>query len=91
MPSADGSGSTPGGLTRRVRGAQLPSTDPLAVRRAPIAPEAAPPQPAQPAGPQNRTSEQERSADAVYSFLTSFSAGVQRGLDESRTNDPPRR
>jgi hypothetical protein len=25
-----------------------------------------------------------RSADAVYSFLTSFTAGVQRGLDESR-------
>ena len=25
-----------------------------------------------------------RSADAVYSFLTNFSAGVQRGLDETR-------
>jgi hypothetical protein len=25
-----------------------------------------------------------RSADAVYSFLTNFSAGVQRGIDETR-------
>jgi hypothetical protein len=35
-----------------------------------------------------RTPEQRRAADDVYSFLTSFSAGVQRGLDESGRLDP---
>jgi hypothetical protein len=30
-----------------------------------------------------RSPEQKQSADAVYTFLTDFSAGVQRGLDES--------
>jgi len=30
------------------------------------------------------TPAERQSADAVYSFLTSFHAGVQRGLDEAR-------
>jgi hypothetical protein len=29
-----------------------------------------------------------RSADDVYSFLTSFTAGVQRGLDDTRPPEP---
>jgi hypothetical protein len=116
-PGAEGSGGmTSGGLARRVRGAQLPNANPLALRRSggapppgaggpvaggpaagapgsapsfasmpppvPPTPQAPPASPA-PAGPQ-RTSEQTQSADAVYGFLTSFTAGVQRGLDESR-------
>jgi hypothetical protein len=87
-PAADG-GMTSGGLTRRVRGAQLPTTNPLAVRRgaAGPAPAAAPglgaAMPAMPAMPP-RTPPEARSADAVYSFLTNFSAGVQRGLDETQ-------
>jgi hypothetical protein len=40
-------------------------------------PEARPKQPAEPP-------RQARSADDVYSFLTSFTAGVQRGLDDSQ-------
>jgi hypothetical protein len=36
-----------------------------------------------------RTPEQKRTADDVYSFLTSFTAGVQRGLDDARPPDPP--
>jgi hypothetical protein len=73
---AESAGVTSGGLTRRVRGAQLPSATPHAVRRPPAGPAPG----AAPASPAPVT----RSADAVYSFLTSFSAGVQRGLDETR-------
>jgi hypothetical protein len=36
-----------------------------------------------------RTPEQKRTADDVYSFLTSFTAGVQRGLDEAGHDTPP--
>jgi hypothetical protein len=76
---AAGGGPPPGdvttrGLARRVRGAQLPPTAPMAVHRtggAPPPPTAPPPVP-------------ETAAEQVYSYLTSFSAGVQRGLDESR-------
>jgi hypothetical protein len=39
--------------------------------------------------PRERTPEQRRAADDVYSFLTSFTAGVQRGLDESGRLDRP--
>jgi hypothetical protein len=102
-------------LTRRVRGAQLPNTAPLSLRRTtgehriPPAPGPAatsgeqpmppPPPPPPPAGrvppvpgvpPQapTRTPEQKRTADDVYSFLTSFTAGVQRGLDDAQPPDP---
>jgi signal transduction histidine kinase len=74
-------------LTRRVRGAQMPTTSPMSLRRttgehpvAPGGPAAPPPDRAQPP-------RQTRSADDVYSFLTSFTAGVQRGLDDSRPPD----
>ncbi len=86
-PAGGGDGPmTAGGLTRRVRGAQMPTTTPHQMRRTG-------PQPGAPSGargPQHqpppgvRGSQPSPSADAVYSFLTSFSAGVQRGLDESR-------
>jgi hypothetical protein len=77
-PPGGGAGVTSGGLTRRVRGAQMPTTNPVAVRRPSSGPDpAAPP-------PPGRTPPPTRSADAVYSFLTNFSAGVQRGLDETR-------
>lgn len=48
-----------------------------------------PPPAATPPAAPPRPPQQKQSADAVYSFLTSFTAGVQRGLDEART-DPPR-
>ena len=63
----------------------MPSANPLALRRS-----AAPPHRRRraPAAPGRtaplRSPEQKRSADAVYTFLTDFTAGVQRGLDESR-------
>ncbi len=86
-PAGDPGGTTTGGLTRRVRGAQLPNANPVSLRRADGPPSAGPaPAPAGPgmAAPAPRTPQQKQSADAVYSFLTSFTAGVQRGLDEAR-------
>jgi signal transduction histidine kinase len=87
------SAPTSGGLPRRVRGAQLPNVDPLTLRRSsqpPAAPAAptAPAAPAPAAPPTPRGSQETPSADAVYSFLTNFTAGVQRGLDETRPGDP---
>ncbi|MDD9368641.1 MAG: HAMP domain-containing protein [Acidimicrobiales bacterium] len=43
-----------------------------------------PPAPAAPADTPGK-----QSADAVYSFLSSFTAGVQRGLDDTRPNGQP--
>jgi signal transduction histidine kinase len=77
-PAAGADGTTSGGLTRRVRGAQLPTTEPVRMRRSPE------PTPAPaPARAPARTPEQRRRADDVYSFLSSFTAGVRRGLHES--------
>jgi signal transduction histidine kinase len=86
-------------LTRRVRGAQMPTTSPLSLRRStgehPVTP---PPPPAAPVPPSAATPpatspadapEPTRSADDVYGFLTSFTAGIQRGLDETRRPDHP--
>jgi hypothetical protein len=68
-------------LTRRVRGAQMPATSPRSLRRTTGEHQAVPGAPAaEPSEPPRRT----RSADDVYSFLTSFTAGVQRGLDDSQ-------
>jgi hypothetical protein len=58
------------------------------------APDPAPaPAPAAPDRRPARSPEQQRKADDVYSFLSSFSAGVQRGLDDAapdrRRDDPP--
>jgi hypothetical protein len=75
-------------LTRRVRGAQMPTTNPFSVPRttgehpaAAVAPGAPAPPPGEPVAEPPR---QTRSADDVYSFLTSFTAGVQRGLDDTQ-------
>jgi hypothetical protein len=72
----------------------MPTTQPLSLRRgdraraeqppapspgpAPSGPPAAPPQPGG-NGPSD-----------VYGFLSNFTAGVQRGLDEARRADAPR-
>ena len=78
-----GPAGRPPTLARRERGAQMPTTTPLPLRHAPAAPTPGPrPQPAaRPATPQPQTS---RAALEVYGFLSSFSAGVQRGLEASR-------
>jgi signal transduction histidine kinase len=72
-------------LTRRVKGAQLPAADPMLVRRGAGAARPAAPGPA-PRRTMPAAGDGRRSPDDVYSFLTSFTAGVQRGLDE--TNPP---
>jgi signal transduction histidine kinase len=105
-PPAAG-GETAGGLARRVRGAQMPSTQPLSVRRTQDHPQGPP------AGYRHEhhgtagrdhtlgngngngstnghggpADEDSTTARSVYSFLTSFTQGVQRGLDETR-RDP---
>ncbi|MGH9113585.1 MAG: hypothetical protein ACRDZN_15015, partial [Acidimicrobiales bacterium] len=61
--------------------AQLPTTEPLAVRRTGRDAAPAPRSAVQPP-PDVR-----RSANDVYSLLTSFTTGVQRGLDEAQA--PP--
>ena len=65
-------------LARRERGAQLPSTKPTPIRSTPRADTATGQPAAQP--PVHRP----RAAEEVYGFLSSFTAGVQRGLDASR-------
>jgi hypothetical protein len=67
----------------------MPSTDPRLVRRARVGGDGPPP-----AGPAPRrrvpaASDARRSPDDVYSFLTSFTAGVQRGLDETQPRPNP--
>jgi hypothetical protein len=72
-----GSGTTPSGLVRRVKGAQMPAAQPLSLRRSDQAASAPPPAAAAQGG-------DDGAARDVYGFLSSFSSGVQRGLDESR-------
>ena len=74
-------------LTRRVRGAQMPNTSPTSLRHTPGEHPAAPGGPAGQPPDQGRPPRQTRSADDVYSFLTNFTAGVQRGLDDSQPAD----
>jgi len=74
----------------------MPTTNPLSLRHTtgehPVAPSA----PASAAVTPGRTTppaepdqpERARTADDVYSFLTSFTAGVQRGLDDARPRSP---
>ncbi|HEY8544492.1 MAG TPA: ATP-binding protein [Acidimicrobiales bacterium] len=83
-PPAAGPTETRGRLPQRQRGAHLPTTRPTPVRRAgatpgPTASAASAPGPAGQGAPPPRSSPQD-----VYSFLSGFHAGVQRGLDESR-------
>jgi hypothetical protein len=121
-PTPDAGGITSGGLTRRVRGAQMPATQPLSLRRSggdghppasgppPAAPPPAAPQPVAPqsglrrgVGPQpmppvtplpgpgsDGSPESRRRADDVYSFLSSFTAGVRRGLEANADPQPER-
>jgi len=106
-PPSGGGAATSGGLTRRVRGAQLPTTQPLQLRRSSGQAPASPPSPgpatpppslpptprspvAPPGAPTPPTPGRQR-ADDVYSFLSSFSAGVQRGLDEAEQAAADRR
>jgi len=112
-------GPTASGLARRVRGAQLPATQPLNLRRRQEHPSDPPAgyrlddhndangrtlgngntngqtnglanghdrgrAPAGPAGPGDHVT---NAATSVYGFLTSFTQGVQRGLEETR-RDP---
>lgn len=93
---AGGVRPTRSGLTRRVPGAQLPSTDPLAMRRggtpdwsgAPTRPPAPPRQPAV-VGAAGRPIEEARAADDVYRLLSSFTAGVRRGLHHAKHASRP--
>jgi signal transduction histidine kinase len=129
-PTPDAGGITSGGLTRRVRGAQMPATQPLSLRRSgadghppasgpppvapppvappPVAPPPVAPPPVAPQsglrrgiGPQpmppvtplpgpgsEGSPESRRRADDVYSFLSSFTAGVQRGLEANAHPQP---
>jgi hypothetical protein len=65
----------------------MPTTNPTSVPRQTGEHPATPGGPAgQPPDP-GRQPRQTRSADDVYSFLTNFTAGVQRGLDDSRPAD----
>jgi hypothetical protein len=93
---------TSSGLARRVKGAQLPAAEPLQLRHDIQPAEAAMPAEPRDAGYRrgdipadreatggngNSSAEEEPSpAKDVYSFLSSFTAGVQRGLDEARRN-----
>jgi hypothetical protein len=86
-PAAPG----PPPLARRDRGAQMPTTAPLRVPRTPSAvPVGIPPaRPASPPAPVGSpavapTAGTVRAAE-VYGFLSSFTAGVQRGLDAARS------
>ena len=96
-PAAPGPARTASGLTRRVRGAQLPSQEPLSLRRTAEDPRASDGagyghvRGVRPRGGGNGhgnghaaggARHDDSSARDVYSFLTSFTAGVQRGLDE---------
>jgi signal transduction histidine kinase len=68
----------PSGLARRVPGAQIPATDPLPLRRGTTARPAA-------ATPRHQPTRTDASTSQdVYGFLTDFTAGRQRGLDEAR-------
>jgi hypothetical protein len=96
-PGGSGPSRTASGLTRRVRGAQLPSQEPLSLRRTAEDPRAGDGagyghvRGLRPRGGGNGhgnghaaggAQHDDSSARDVYSFLTSFTAGVQRGLDE---------
>jgi signal transduction histidine kinase len=105
---AHGQDRTPSGLARRVRGAQLPNTQFVSLRRGGEHPpagggdyrrsdrSAAQQDPSRWNGDGNgnghvdpRQQHDHSSARDVYSFLTSFTAGVQRGLDEAGNDTPP--
>ncbi|HKH05558.1 MAG TPA: nitrate- and nitrite sensing domain-containing protein [Acidimicrobiales bacterium] len=71
-------GTTSGGLTRRVRGAQMPNRKAPRLQRR-----------SQDASDTAEEAPEGSPADAsdVYGFLSSFTAGVQRGLDDARSRE----
>jgi hypothetical protein len=79
-PPADTGGETAGGLTRRVRGAQLPQTRPVSLHRPDHDPDRGAATATGGQRPPERAPELRRTADDVYGFLTAFTAGVKRGL-----------
>jgi hypothetical protein len=62
----------------------MPSADPMLVRRARLGGDGHQGAGSSPPPPSPAASDGRRSPDDVYSFLTSFTAGVQRGLDETK-------
>ena len=118
-PVDDASGATASGLARRVRGAQLPATQPLNLRRRQEHPSDPPAgyrlddhddaightlgngntnghtnglanghdRDRAPASSAANGDHDNSAANSVYGFLTSFTQGVQRGLEETR-RDP---
>jgi signal transduction histidine kinase len=68
--------STPAGLTRRTRGAQLPVTEPVQIRRGTGGRDGR---------PGDRGPRAARRSD-VYAFLANFTAGIPRGQDRPRRN-----
>ncbi len=89
-PPITGGVPATGGLTRRVRGAQLPNTHTVSLRQgtgehremsAHLTPAGGVPSRTFTDGERGFASH--HSAKDVYSFLSNFTAGVQRGLDES--------
>jgi hypothetical protein len=88
----------PDALTRRVKGAQLPQTAVVSLHRdrrhtPPAgyeAPAYAPPAPPAPARAATTPAPGSSRATDVQSLLTSFTAGVQRGLDDARQHSTRR-
>jgi signal transduction histidine kinase len=75
-------GTTSSGLARRVRGAQMPTTQPVSLRRGGDGGSAG-------TGGNGGSAPGDPARD-VYGFLSNFTAGVQRGLDEARhSTEPP--
>jgi hypothetical protein len=64
----------------------MPTTQPLALRRNAGAPTQPGPSGPSPAPAPSRTAGRAAAGD-VYGFLSAFSSGVQRGLDEARGVD----
>jgi signal transduction histidine kinase len=82
QPTMPPGAGAPPPLARRDPGAHMPATEPLGVRHTP--PASAPHDPDQPP-PWVPPADQARHAAAdVYTFLSSFTAGIQRGLDDAR-------
>ena len=73
-------------LTRRDRGSQMPATAPVTLRRPPAGEAPPPANGGPPRGP--LPVQPPRAAVEVYGFLSSFTAGVQRGLEAVRTTRP---
>ena len=86
-------GLTTGGLARRVPGANLPPAGPFTIKRgrsdAPATPAGPPPADAPQVPAAVRRDEKHPQAENVYTLLTSFTLGVQRGLDETAATPPP--